>query len=152
MFHWSLGWYCSYCATQLVTGNSERKQKITSQMRGRSTVYVTGAKTCTFLVMASTALSAKCVFLKSGHVATLPRFRRKMNFLTTIADPPDLVHFQAYMESAIKDSFHLHDMVWKYTLNPVELMNAIQFTLLILSTFAETQIYTANRNNKTDGA
>ena len=39
MFHWPLGLYCSYCADQLVTETSERKQNKTSRPSGRHTVY-----------------------------------------------------------------------------------------------------------------
>ena len=31
MFHRPLGWYCSYCAAQLVTGTYDRKQNITTE-------------------------------------------------------------------------------------------------------------------------
>ena len=40
MFHWTLGWYCSYCAAQLVTGIRERKQNKTWWLRGLNTVYM----------------------------------------------------------------------------------------------------------------
>ena len=40
MFHWPLGWYCSYCAARLVTGTSESRQNKTSRMRWRPRLYV----------------------------------------------------------------------------------------------------------------
>lgn len=40
MFHWLLGWYCSYCGAQLDTVTSERKHNETSQPSGRHTVYI----------------------------------------------------------------------------------------------------------------
>ena len=39
MFHRPLGWYCSYCAAQLVTGTSKWKENKTSRMRGRARLY-----------------------------------------------------------------------------------------------------------------
>ena len=39
MFHRPLGCNCSYCAAQLETETFERKQKITSQTRGRPRLY-----------------------------------------------------------------------------------------------------------------
>ena len=40
MFYWPLGWCCSYCAAQLVTGNSEGNQNRTLWLSGRPTVYI----------------------------------------------------------------------------------------------------------------
>ena len=39
MFHWPVGWYCSYCTAQLVTGTPYLKQNNTSWLGGRLTVF-----------------------------------------------------------------------------------------------------------------
>ena len=57
MFHWPLGWYSSYSATQLVTRTSERKQNKTSRPNRCHTVYL-----CYLLQMLS-IIQAKSVIL-----------------------------------------------------------------------------------------
>ena len=56
MFHWPLGWHCSYCAAKLVTWTSKRKQNIANEGMPH---FVHGSKLSTFPSQANCSLESQ---------------------------------------------------------------------------------------------